>query len=38
MTAELARRIASEERSTAEVIKASFDRALDASLQAQGVA
>jgi ferritin-like metal-binding protein YciE len=38
MTAELARRIAGEERATAEAIKASFDRALDASLQAQGVA
>jgi ferritin-like metal-binding protein YciE len=38
MTAELARRIASEERDTAAAIKGSFDRALEASLEAQGVA
>jgi ferritin-like metal-binding protein YciE len=38
MTAVLARRIATEERDTAQVIRASFDRALDASLHAQGVA
>jgi ferritin-like metal-binding protein YciE len=38
MTAELAVRIASEERAMAATIRTSFDRALDASLQAQGVA
>src|SRR4051794_12761099 len=38
MTAELARRIADEERATARAIKDSFDRALDAALHAQGVA
>jgi ferritin-like metal-binding protein YciE len=38
MTAELAVRIASEERAMAATIRTSFDRALDASLQAQRVA
>jgi ferritin-like metal-binding protein YciE len=37
-TAELAQRIALEERATADAIKASFDRALDASLESLGVA
>jgi ferritin-like metal-binding protein YciE len=36
-TAETARRIAAEEREAAHGIKAAFDRALDASLEAQGV-
>jgi ferritin-like metal-binding protein YciE len=38
MTAELAHRISGEEHAMADRIKASFDRALDASLEAQGVA
>jgi ferritin-like metal-binding protein YciE len=38
MTAELARRIADEERAAARVIRDSFDRALDASLQGVGAA
>jgi ferritin-like metal-binding protein YciE len=38
VTAELARRIAEEERATAEAIRAAFDRALDASLGALGLA
>jgi ferritin-like metal-binding protein YciE len=37
MTAELARRIADEERAAARVIRDSFDRALDTSLHSQGV-
>jgi hypothetical protein len=38
MTAQVARRISGEERAAAQRIKELFDRALDASLQAQGVA
>ena len=37
-TAELARRIADEERAAARVTRDSFDRALDAALHAEGVA